>query len=669
MHGAGTLKDFSKLPPYLQERYYNFFVDNNVRFSENEDGDYVATMRVFDPAGQEVTPSAKPTTQRAHSQRDEHQRDLSGRSTTASAMRSENSRQPGPGHTKSVTKSSHGKRSHWQPAQFNTKLYPRFCSLIQQRGFLKAKQRPVTWLLKLIEEIYDVRYAHDLNEGKNEELGDPKENHLFPVFVSELFCKKYGLKSLVEQVCWDLVCNVQEYRGSYQEVDIFGCLLDEFYDPDDLLFFLYVRSVIQQQQSKAAKHSSSGSNGMGKKLTDRICMNVVRTVFGDDPDVLLDDFFGEIDEHLVCESGSRERMIDVHTFLALALQEYHNTRPQDEFNHDEPLQNRYDSDEMEENFEDGDNLQQQEWSHRISQLEAARHVAMREQQESSMHDEDKELQFKILETMKANGFKSHQDMPQFSEFNTKVLSPSQSSIHLSPPAAPTLLSPQEIFSFSVSPTSTEGPETPQDLPQTKNAESPIENEGTLQLIMELRECLVEDTHSYLDTIMSAAEGLPLTVQEEILAVVEGRLQAKVAAALSEILESCQDTSEYTEMPDEEATEELQNKVNEMVSEMVNSSLLACQGPISAMSDFEVPNPSPEADVLAEQYHELLISQLSSLTKQLATKSPNSRHLGLGTFSRTLLGSPDLRQEIEPLVVFLVIFATKQIENAAGVEKE
>ena len=37
-----------------------------------------------------------------------------------------------------------------------------------------------------------------------------------------------------------------------------------------------------------------------------------------------------------------------------------------------------------------------------------------------MHDEDKELQFKILETMKANGFKSHQDMPQFSEFNTKV---------------------------------------------------------------------------------------------------------------------------------------------------------------------------------------------------------------------------------------------------------
>ena len=37
-----------------------------------------------------------------------------------------------------------------------------------------------------------------------------------------------------------------------------------------------------------------------------------------------------------------------------------------------------------------------------------------------MHDEDKELQAKILETMKANGFKSHQDMPQFSEFNTKV---------------------------------------------------------------------------------------------------------------------------------------------------------------------------------------------------------------------------------------------------------
>ena len=37
-----------------------------------------------------------------------------------------------------------------------------------------------------------------------------------------------------------------------------------------------------------------------------------------------------------------------------------------------------------------------------------------------MQDEDKELQAKILEAMKANGFKSHQDVPQFSEFNTKV---------------------------------------------------------------------------------------------------------------------------------------------------------------------------------------------------------------------------------------------------------
>ena len=39
------------------------------------------------------------------------------------------------------------------------------------------------------------------------------------------------------------------------------------------------------------------------RLTDRMCMGVIRTVFGDDPEMLMDSFLGALDEHLEEESS------------------------------------------------------------------------------------------------------------------------------------------------------------------------------------------------------------------------------------------------------------------------------------------------------------------------------------------------------------------------------
>ena len=76
----------------------------------------------------------------------------------------------------------------------------------------------VGWVAhQMIEEMYDARYAHDLVEAAHE---DPANTSNMPVFVYQCLSKKYGLKSLVEQACWDLVCNIEEYRQSYQEVPV-----------------------------------------------------------------------------------------------------------------------------------------------------------------------------------------------------------------------------------------------------------------------------------------------------------------------------------------------------------------------------------------------------------------------------------------------------------------
>ena len=111
------------------------------------------------------------------------------------------------------------------------------------------------------------------------------------------------------------------------------------------------------------------------------------------------------------------------------------------------------------------------------------------------------------------------------------------------------------------------------------------------------------------------------------------------------------------------------QVNGMVSEMVNASLTASQGAdVSSMNDFAIPSPGPGAQEILEEYMDLLKYQLATLSRESSmSNDPKSRNEALSTFSRTLLGSPELRQEIEPLIVFLVVFATKQIEADALVE--
>ena len=113
------------------------------------------------------------------------------------------------------------------------------------------KQRPLVWVMKLIEEIYDSRYAQDISDLQKEETAaEPTERDtsLFPIFVIAHISKRYGLKTLVEQTAWDLLYTVSVMRKDKKnvEIEIFARFLQELYDPDDILFFMYLRSVTQK---------------------------------------------------------------------------------------------------------------------------------------------------------------------------------------------------------------------------------------------------------------------------------------------------------------------------------------------------------------------------------------------------------------------------------------
>ncbi len=99
-------------------------------------------------------------------------------------------------------------------ALFDYTQYPKFCSLLSGRDSVRPKARPLAWLMRLIEEIYDSRYAKDTADLQGEEAakGTGSEASRFPNFVVDYFSKRYGLRGLIDQMCWDLLYNTHLVR-------------------------------------------------------------------------------------------------------------------------------------------------------------------------------------------------------------------------------------------------------------------------------------------------------------------------------------------------------------------------------------------------------------------------------------------------------------------------
>lgn len=234
-------------------------------------------------------------------------------------------------------------------------VYGRFTALIAPRETVKPKARPLSWLMRLIEEIYDQRYAKDTADLRGEaEAGGAEDGSggaggaastPFPQFVVDFFSKRYGLRSLIDQTCWDLLYNLALARREHLEAETFARFLESYYDADDLLFYLYVRSVAQKElnvsfRTRWSELGRAGADGGVPNsgapaplfLSVRECAVVSRVVFGSEADPLFRTFMAMLERHLTGARRGRAdgRRIEVPQFLHLALVEYHETRPADE---------------------------------------------------------------------------------------------------------------------------------------------------------------------------------------------------------------------------------------------------------------------------------------------------------------------------------------------------
>jgi hypothetical protein len=102
-----------------------------------------------------------------------------------------------------------------------------------------------------IEEIYSIRFIKDTSSLRNQlsktssqdiDVKDP-----FPQFVVEFLSNKFVKKPVIDQHALDLLLSVDHYKTLSKEIEIFSKFLNQEYDTDDLIFFLFVRSCIEKE--------------------------------------------------------------------------------------------------------------------------------------------------------------------------------------------------------------------------------------------------------------------------------------------------------------------------------------------------------------------------------------------------------------------------------------
>jgi uncharacterized protein (DUF2267 family) len=229
----------------------------------------------------------------------------------------------------------------------NARPFGTFFSLLKLRTIPDPRERALPWCMRMIEEIYDERYKREQEIlAEEEETGKPapadKVGRSFPKTVIDYIKGRYGLRGITDRQCVDLVFNALRFRRDSVDCDVFVRFLEEYHDPEELLFFLYVRSVAQKVLGNVSFRSmwSEVGKGAGSRVATpsrphmdlRQCSQVARIVFSSEADPHYRSFMAAVDEFL---RAAHEPAVEVGQFLRLALDEYHDAHADDDEHDDD----------------------------------------------------------------------------------------------------------------------------------------------------------------------------------------------------------------------------------------------------------------------------------------------------------------------------------------------
>jgi hypothetical protein len=320
----------SELSTRDKERYYTLLLTHQAKFrketSNSQSGLFVADLRILSP-----------TTKKSDYQRKYLGDEKDTQSTTRAAEFSWGRED----RLRRLLEDGYVQVQIIGVEDFEYNTYTKFAALISNHGdMVRPKSRTLSWVMKTIEDIYDARFAQEKLdvEREDDQISLPSESNnmfstIFPFFALKHLATVVGMSKILDKTCWDLIYNVHRYRREYIEVEAFARFLQEFYNHDDLLFYLYVRNVIGNLLHINFKLRWAKSDGPGRLpkvlwMSYRECVYVAKSVFGAGNEALYKDFLNIIIPQMVGQKTATvdSRRIDIAQYLHLAVVGYHQTQ-------------------------------------------------------------------------------------------------------------------------------------------------------------------------------------------------------------------------------------------------------------------------------------------------------------------------------------------------------
>ena len=264
---------FSELPKNEKLKYFQFLIENDINFSKDEEGNYIALIKVLNPQfynDDVLAQKDKIINQRENNNQNKphnavkknysssmtkinenvkHQEEI----TLNKQVTSEVKIQP-VNKSSSVTKQGKPTRvsssisNNPNTIQYLKTKFNQFISLLNPIIGVRPRKMNIYQLRYNMEEMYSIKFMMDTVNIKNKLNSDEeKMTQPFSNFIIDYKTEKHIKKPLIDQNILDILVSVDYYSDKNKEVQNFLKFLTGEYDSDDLIFFLFVRTCIEKE--------------------------------------------------------------------------------------------------------------------------------------------------------------------------------------------------------------------------------------------------------------------------------------------------------------------------------------------------------------------------------------------------------------------------------------
>ena len=248
--------------------------------------------------------------------------------------------------------------------------YSKLIKIVNPNTEEKATKININNLRYIIEEIYSLKFLKETQAILKEE----EDNEDFPNFVGNYFMNKYNKKEILDKKLIDFTTSINFYSRNYKDIQTFSSFLNENYDIEDLIFYLFVRNCIEKELKlffveKTKEFSNDINNDTNEILVPvKACKKIGLLIFGNDNKNLLSNFLSLIEKIIKNDpNNNKKTMISAYSILISSVEDYHNSRIKeyDDENDNENIQmdngNNSEINEINENnktIEDEDDIEE-----------------------------------------------------------------------------------------------------------------------------------------------------------------------------------------------------------------------------------------------------------------------------------------------------------------------